>query len=307
MSVAEVVQRLLPVEDSAARTAILSCALATEDADALLAALKAEAERQWTIDPHASLRIAEALILGASLAARPDHHALGLMAKADAIRCLGRYPESLEYFEAAANQFMTQRDEVGWARTRIGWLLAMHALGNGTTALPVAARAKSVLVAHHEWLRAAGLTHNTAIVYFRVGQYARSLKVYDETLEFLCRAEQADDSTRDVVAVRSAWTTANKARVLCLLVDFDAAIPLHEHAYRLFVEHGETVSAFNQLHNVAQVYAGRGQLTRALRMLTDAVAEAERTDLDILAAGCLLAGHGKTPTPAAVGSSGRVG
>src|SRR6266849_764238 len=102
MLAAEVVQHLLSVEDEAERLSVLQSAITQIDVEDLLVQLKAEAERQWTISPHASLRIAEALILGASLTSRPTHHALGLMAKADAVRYLGHYPESLEYFEASA-------------------------------------------------------------------------------------------------------------------------------------------------------------------------------------------------------------
>src|SRR5215218_8707357 len=96
MSVPEMVERLLGVESESERRSVLSAAFSDSvDADDLLSVLKAEADRQWTISPHASLRAAEALILGATLADRPTHHALGLMAKDDAFRTLGNYNEAL--------------------------------------------------------------------------------------------------------------------------------------------------------------------------------------------------------------------
>ena len=39
------------------------------------------------------------------LAGRPEHGALGLLAEGDALRVLGRYPESLDRYEAAARAF----------------------------------------------------------------------------------------------------------------------------------------------------------------------------------------------------------
>src|SRR5688572_7332676 len=117
MPAAEVVQRLLEIDDEGERRDLLQNTLPSVDADEFLSSLKAEAERQWTVSPHASLRIAEALIEGAQLSGEPKHHALGLMAKADALRYLGRYSESLLFFECSANSFLSQKDEVGWART----------------------------------------------------------------------------------------------------------------------------------------------------------------------------------------------
>src|SRR6185436_345910 len=179
VSVAEVVQRLLVVDDAPERRAVLDTALAALDVEELLVAFKAEAERQWTISPHASLRMAEALILGASLADRPTHHALGLMAKADALRYLGRYPESLEYFESSAQEFLALGDEVGWARTRIGWIHSMHSIGRGEAALPVAQQAHDVLLRYGELVRAAGLAQNEAVVHFRLGNYTTAVEAYD--------------------------------------------------------------------------------------------------------------------------------
>ncbi len=39
------------------------------------------------------------------MAGLPDHGALGLLAEGDALRILGRYPESLDRYEAAAWAF----------------------------------------------------------------------------------------------------------------------------------------------------------------------------------------------------------
>src|SRR5688500_7091455 len=97
--------------------------LHTAEVEAHLTALKEESLRFLSVDPHTALVLAEALISAAGAVGRPDHGALGLMAKGDALRILGRYSESLALLEEAGEAFVAQGNELGWARTRIGWLI----------------------------------------------------------------------------------------------------------------------------------------------------------------------------------------
>src|ERR671936_1384135 len=85
------------------------------DVAPLLRLLRSEAERSWTIDPRVSLRCADALIDAARLVGERSQLALGLMTRADSLRFLGRYPESVAPFEAAARLYLAFGDEVGWA------------------------------------------------------------------------------------------------------------------------------------------------------------------------------------------------
>jgi len=79
--------------------------------------LKAEAERLLHVDSERSLEIAEEICR-----LEPDGsvRALGLLARADALRELGRYVEATEAYQAAADVYRRAGDDVGWARTRIG-------------------------------------------------------------------------------------------------------------------------------------------------------------------------------------------
>src|SRR5262245_4173955 len=65
--------RLRDPEDDAVRRPLLAAALESLDPDTLATALKAEAERLWYVDPHASLRVSEAIVLAGEVADRPDH------------------------------------------------------------------------------------------------------------------------------------------------------------------------------------------------------------------------------------------
>src|SRR5687767_6090898 len=71
--------------------------------EAHLTALKEESLRFLSVDPHQALVLAEALISAAGAVGRPDHGALGLMAKGDALRQIGRYPESLALLDEAGD------------------------------------------------------------------------------------------------------------------------------------------------------------------------------------------------------------
>ncbi len=284
MTPAEVVSELLLADDAERQRAVLRRALEAGAPEPLLCHLKAESERYWTADPHRSLRLAEALILGAELARQPRHLSLGLMAKADALRYLGCYPDSLELFEAAGRAFLEQGDEVGWARTRIGWVFSCQYLGRGAEALAVIPRARDILVRHGEWLRAAGLELNTAVVYYELGRYDQALALYDRAIEFFERARQNDPTLSTAAEIRAAKARANKALILTLLGEFGTALALHREAREVFVRHGDTVSVLRQDHYLADVYAAQGDYTRALRQYDDTRAALERAGLEVDAA-----------------------
>jgi CHAT domain-containing protein len=265
--------RLRQLEDDAGRRPLLLDALARQEPDALVAALKAEAERLWYVDPHASLRVADAIVLAADLAGCPQHTALGLMAGGDALRYLGRYPESLARLDEAGERYLSLGDEVGWARTRIGWVVSSHRLGRGLEVFETAGRARDIFVRRGERLRAGGLTLNTAVVSCELGRYEQALRLYDE-------AEALYASLGPAAEVRAAWARANKAIILSLLGDFRAALDLHQRARDVFAQHGETLGVLHQDQNIAYVHAGLGDYTRALRLLTEAFATADRAGLD---------------------------
>ena len=265
--------RLRRLEDDAGRRPLLLAALTRQEPDALVATLKAEAERLWYVDPHASLRVSDAIVLAGHLAGRPQHTALGMMARGDALRILGRYPESLAQLDAAAERFLSLGDEVGWARTRIGWVFSSHRLGRGPEVFEIAARARDIFVRHGERLRAGGLTLNTAVVSTELGRYEQALRLYDE-------AEALFKSLGAAAGVRAAWALANKAVILSLLGDFRGALRLHEAARETFRQQGESVAVLRQDQNIAFVYAGLGDYTRALRLLNDAFDAAEAAGLE---------------------------
>jgi tetratricopeptide (TPR) repeat protein len=243
------------------------------DGDEALAYLKEESERHLQVDPHVSLRQADALLHAAEMVGRPRHRALGMLAKADALRILGRFEESVALFEEAGGAFLALDDEVGWARSHTGWVWSMHRLGRGTEALSALDRPHEILVRHQEWRRAAGLDLNAAWVCFELGRYERAIELYD-------RAEAAYARLGASAEIWAAYAKANRAVTLMVMGDGRGAVRLHSEVRDLFVRNGETVSVLRTDHNIAWTYAGQGHYTRALRLYVDVLAARERAGLD---------------------------
>jgi CHAT domain-containing protein len=276
-----VVRRLLEIDDEGGRRGVLEEVIGALDCEELLALLKSESLRYLTVDTRRALWLAEALICGAELAGRPDHSALGLMAKGDALRNLGQYAESLALLDEAASVFLARHDEVGWARTRIGWVISSHLLGRGAEALAAAESAYEVFARHGDGLRMGAIDLNTAFVCRDLGRYDEALRLYD-------RAQRAYESLGEAGATRAAWARASRAMVLTLLGEFEAALELHEEARAVFVHSGDTLSVLRQDHYIGQVHASQGRYTPALRLLDDAYAAFERAGLSADASWVLL-------------------
>lgn len=230
------------------------------DVDAMLDSLKAASEQALEVSPAEALALADALIDAAAAAGRPEHVALGMMARGDALRVGGNYRESLIWFDRAAAAFEALGDAVGWARTRIGWVVSrlhLDALGD---ALAVADRARTVLLDHGELGRAATLDLNVGTVLYNLGRHDEALAAWDRALASL---QALGDE------VRAAKVSANRGLVLTELGRFGEALAAHDAARQVFVDHGREQLVLQQDMNSAYVLIGQGHYARALARLLD--------------------------------------
>src|SRR5215216_2153681 len=101
---------------------MLSTPLPDEVATAVVERLKQEADRYWSIDPNCSLEFANRIVAIGERRNDKSQIALGLMARGDALRFMGKMEEAWQTLEHAGNIFEAAGDKVGWARTRIGRL-----------------------------------------------------------------------------------------------------------------------------------------------------------------------------------------
>ncbi len=267
------VHLLLELDDESTRRRWIERCVARFPSAELLPFLVAESERLLNADPHGKLRIAESLIVASELGAHTDFLALGRMATGDAFRVLGRYRESVDAMEEAGRLFLSIGDEVGWARTRTGWVWSSHNLGHGEAALAEVGRAHEILMRHGSADKAARLDNHAGWVNFELGRYDAALMHYD-------RARQIWEAGGAATEADVARVKMNTAMLLTQLGDFQAALVLYEEARVVCLRHGETVSVLRQEQNVANVYAAQGLFTRALRRYTATFAAYEKADLD---------------------------
>lgn len=275
------VRRLRELDDDSERRFWIKQHLRYIPIDDLLSSLRTEAARYYAINSLISLRLAQALIHAAELGNRPDMRVLGLMHQGDALRGLGRYQESVKVYEEAQRSFLAQGNEIGWARIHTGWIYSMHFLGRGAEALETVGPAYDVLVRHQQWLYAAKLDVNTAIVHHWSGRYDEAMRHYD-------RAQQMFAPLGAIAEEPAARTKMYKAEIFTLLGDFRAALALHAEVRESLISLGTTAEANRQSLAIADVYASQGRYTRALRLYNEALAAFEQDGQDVDAAWAAL-------------------
>jgi len=251
----------LPLDNEEAGKQILQTYIPTLDDEAitqLVELIKREADRQWNKDGYISFILSGYLLFIGTMTRNKFHHALGLMARGDALRRMYRNQEALPFFDAAGAEFLEIADEVGWARTRIGRVSASLQLNRTTEALRDAAAAREVFIHHNKLRRAGQIDVNAAIINYELGQYDQALRLFD-------RAIEAYSQEGDGVELHIARARGNKAITLAAQGKFREAVALHEQARATFAAYGEQeVSVAREELNIAEIYAAQGHYSQAL-------------------------------------------
>ena len=144
--------------------------------------LKQEADRYWYIDPRHSLEFADRIVTIAEQRCDASQTALGLMARGDALRFLGRMADAWQTLTLAGNIFQIAGDEVGWARTRIGHLYLAVKLNYVAEALADADYAQAILSRCDEPELLVRLHMALATVYTNLGEERKALELFRSTL-----------------------------------------------------------------------------------------------------------------------------
>ncbi|MBE3558114.1 MAG: CHAT domain-containing protein [Ktedonobacteraceae bacterium] len=234
-------------------------ALSENALDRLVYLLKKEADRHWTLDPRRSFILSGYLLAIGQLTYHQPYYALGLMARGDALRRMDRDEEALSFLDNAGEEFLAMHDEVGWARTRIGYISACLRLNRTAQALRDTAQARDIFIRHGKFLRAGQIDANAAIVYYELGQYDQALRLFDRAIEtYLMQGEGVD--------LYIARARGNKALSLAALGRFREAIALHEQARATFAAYGEKeeISVAREEMNIADIYTAQGHYSQAL-------------------------------------------
>jgi len=260
MTPQEIVTSLLLTNEADGRR-LLTRWLPTLDEDALnqlIALMKHEADHQWNQDSQIAFLMSGYLLLVGELLQNKYVHALGMVARGDALRRMDRDADALPFLDAAGEEFLAIGDEVSWARTRIGWVSACLRLNRTDEALHEAAEAREVFIRYNKWKRAGMIDVNAALINYELGQYDQALRLFERAIEtYALQGEGVD--------LHIARARGNKAITLAAQGRFREAAVLHEQALATFASHhGQEVAMARQELNIAQIEAAQGHYSQAL-------------------------------------------
>lgn len=228
----------------------MSAAAAAAEADRL----KAEAERLLHIDSARSLEIAEEICR-----LEPDGsvRALGLMARADALRELGRYVEATAAYQAAADVYRQAGDDVGWARTRIGATATARYTGTQGQVLLDLEEARRILSDHGLLLRLARLETSAGLLLAALGRSADALAAHQRALAAAEKLALRDD-------LLEAEVLSNLSVAYYQVDDFARAQEFLERAVAIFEREGQRENVARAHRNYARFAAASGHYSKAL-------------------------------------------
>ena len=246
--------------------------------------LKAEAERQLNVDSQQSLATAERIL---DLGDEAGIRGLGMLARADALRELGRYAEAAQAYESSAALFRQAGEEIGWARTRIGATFNARYAGDHAQILADVEDARRILTENGLWLRLTRLENNAGGLHSGLGHMDEALAAHRRALAAAERIEPRNE-------LLEAEVTANLALAYYQVDDFETAELLRARAAAVFEREGQLELVARAQRNFARYAAGRGDYSKALgavlpgrRMLlelkrTDAAANLGQVGVDCL-------------------------
>lgn len=240
--------------------AAVAARLGAGEAADLAARLKAEADRHWWINANRSLELAQLIMELGELRREPQHVALGLMARGDALKLLGRAEEAWAALGEAGGRFLALGDVIGWARTRIGRLLICVDLQRVDEALADAERARAIFAAAGVVDKGVILDMNCAIVHHMLGDHQRSLRQYEAALATAAASP----------AIGGAWLGpihTNMGFLYDQLGDFLRAGEHYDQGRRHFAERDEARGVAMIDVNSAHIAMAQGQYRGALQLL----------------------------------------
>lgn len=267
--------RDLPLEEGCSFIQKHAAELADHAAFGVL--IKDEALRQQNIAPFISLKLAELLIFFGNYFHHASSHALGLIAKGDALRNIGYHQVALEFLDAAGMEFLQLADMVGWARSRMGWILSAAWLGRTEEALQEAARAREVLQQHGEYARACMVDNNTAIIYIRLGRYQEALALYENLRAIY---PTLTDQSETYIKRSVAMAESNQANNLFWLGRFQEAYHLMQQAQVSFEALEEPRFIIATEMNLADYDDAQGYYGSALRRYYQARDRIQQNNID---------------------------
>lgn len=241
-------------------TYTLTTPLPDEVAVEAVESLKQEADRYWSIDPNRSLELADQIMTIGQRRKDERQIALGLMARGDALKYLGRLPEAWEELERAGDLFESAGDEVGWARTRIGRLHLGPDLNRVADTLADAERARAIFTRYGEKEKLIRLNINVAYVHTLLGNQRNALDLYRLALDIAKTLGEAGEQYFGMLYMNFGFVHG-------ALGDFPQALANYERAREIYIARDETRNLAAIELDIAHIAQAQGHYRRALRLL----------------------------------------
>jgi len=239
---------------------MLSIPLADEIANTVVERLKQEADRYWYIEPHRSLDLADRIVMIGEQRCDTRQTALGLMARGDALRFLGRIQDAWQALTQAGNIFQVAGDEVGWARTRISHLYLAVKLNYVAEALADADHAQTIFIYYDEQELLVRLHMALATVYTNLGEEQRALELFRSTLAIAENLGKAGEQYLGNLYM-------NTGVVHEVLGEFSEALTWYQRALSICLARNETRTIALLELNIAYIAQAQGYYRRSLDLL----------------------------------------
>ena len=222
--------------------------------------LKQEADRYWSIDPNYSLKYADRIMAIGRARKDKSQEALGLMARGDALKFLGKLQEAWDVLEQAGDMYQEAGDEVGWARTRIGGLYLAAKLNHIADALADAEKARAILIRYGEHEKILRLNLNLAAVHVSLGEEHKALDLYNSALAI---AKTLGEPGQQYLGLLNM----NIGLAYVGLGDFSQALASYERARAAYSARNETRNMVINEYNIAYIALAQGRYRVALQLL----------------------------------------
>ena len=289
---------------------LLATSLDVSDANPVIEGMKAAADRNWYVLPVVAQRLG-ALVQYAAEVLADLYRAYGQMMEADGLRFQGYSIEALPLFDAAAATYEHYHRPVMWARTRIGYIVALSTLGRYDEALEIAEKARAVFIGHGEWSRAGTIELNLATIFKWQGDIRQALitaqnalvtfqksalpnesmmagviantAIYAGDLGDLVNAEERYVQARTIyekldLPIAVAVVNQNIGELALARADYATALAHFRQAYGVFIDNGMIENAAISNQAIVESLIALNRIGEGVSLATDVIAVFERLD-----------------------------
>ncbi len=213
---------------------------------------------QIRVDVPQALRMADAVLLAATMTGDRESMARAFRAKANVLYAKGEHAAAVELHEQAIALFEESGNTQELARTLSGSIQPLLLMGEYIRAFAVGERARKIFADEGNTWRLARLEINIGNIHYRQDHFAEALACYQ-------RAYQGLPASKDPEGI--AAVLSNMATCYISLNAFPKALESYEQARQFCIEHGMPLLVTQADYNIAYLYYLRGEYSKAIEML----------------------------------------